>query len=69
MSYSMKSVVKQSDPAGVRAWMAESSILDGLGDGVGGFRPASVSSGYRLGMDLRVSQQLNRLTSRSMDNF
>jgi RHS repeat-associated protein len=68
MSYSMKSVVKQGDPAGVRAWMAESSILDGLGD-AGSFRPASVESGYSLLSSVRLSQQLDRMSFGSFNGF
>ena len=59
LSYSMKSVVKQGDPQGIRAWMNDSSILDGLGNG-GSFRPGSIESSYSLRGSLRVSQQLER---------
>ena len=69
MSNSMKSVIKQGDPAGVRAWMAEGSMLDGLGAGVGSFRPASVSSGYSLASHVRVSQQLDRMSLGSLYSF
>ena len=57
-SYSMKSVVKQGDAAGVRAWMRESSILDGLGAGANSFAPSSVgrtsnilSNSFRAGAE------------------
>ena len=42
LSYSMKSVVKQSDPAAIRAWMRTSDALDGLGAGANSFAPGSV---------------------------
>ena len=43
LSYSMKSVVKPSDPNAIRGWMRESGILDGLGEGASSFAPGSVS--------------------------
>ena len=69
LSYSMKTVVKQGDPEGIRAWMRASGTLDGLGDGVGSFRPDSVSSGYSLLSNIRVSQQLERMSFGSMGGW
>ena len=62
LSYSMKTVVKQSDPNGIRAWMKASSVMDGLCEGAGSFRPASVESSYSLASSVRVSQQLDRMS-------
>jgi hypothetical protein len=62
-------VVKQSDPAGVRAWMRNSSVIDDLVEAGGSSRTSSVSSGYSLRTELRVSQQLNRMSFGSLDNF
>lgn len=69
LSYSMKSVVKQGDPAGIRAWMQESSLLDGLGDGVGAFQPSSHNSGYSVLSQFRVSQQLDGMSFGSFNGF
>jgi RHS repeat-associated protein len=55
-------VVKQSDPAGVRAWMRNSSVIDDLVEAGGSSRTSSVSSGYSLRTELRLSQDLRRLS-------
>ena len=55
-------IVRQSDPAGIRLWMASKSVGDEPGVMA---RAASVrssrSSGYSLVPELRVSQQLDDL--------
>jgi len=69
VSYSMKSVVKQGDPAGTRSWMQESSLLDGLGDGAGAFQPSSHNSGYSVLSQFRVSQQLDGVSFGRFNGF